>query len=113
MATSRNTDLEERRALLEKLRLYLEKHYEIKINSMNRLDRGVYRVDRKDGPAWVARAFPAERAVERAEGDAEVLRFLEEQDFPAERCAAPNPVSAPGGRGVLVTKYIEGKVVEP
>jgi Ser/Thr protein kinase RdoA (MazF antagonist) len=112
MASSRDNDLKERRALLEKLGVYLEKHYGIRIVSLNRLDRGVYRVDRSDGPKWVARAFPAARAVERVQGDAEVLRFLEEQGFPAELCACPDPVSAPGGRGVLVTKYLEGIEVE-
>jgi Ser/Thr protein kinase RdoA (MazF antagonist) len=111
MAPSQDGDLE-RRALLEKLRVYLEKHYGIRIASMNRLDRGVYRVDRRDGPNWVARVFPAERAVERVQDDADVLQFLKEQNFPAERCARPNPVSAPGGRGVLVTEYLEGTVVE-
>ena len=112
MTSSHDSDLEGRRALLEKLRVYLEKHYGIRIASLNRLDRGVYRVDRSDGPKWIARAFPAERAVERVQGDAEVLRFLEEQDFPAERCARPDPVSAPGGRGVIVTEFLEGTEAE-
>jgi len=110
--TSRR-DTEEARALLEKLRVYLEKHYGIRITALNRLDRGVYRVDRKDGPNWIARVFPAERAVERVQGDAEVLKFLQMQGFPAERCARPDPVTAPGGRGVLVTEYLEGSGVEP
>jgi len=113
MASSQDGNLEERRALLEKLRVYLEKHCSIRIQSLTRLDRGVYRVDRKDGQNWIARVFPAEREVERVQGDAEVLQFLEEQGFPAERCARPNAVSAPGGRGVLVTEYIEGTRAEP
>ena len=105
--TSRQ-DSEEVRALLEKLRTYLEKRYDIRIASLNRLDRGVYRVDRKDGRSWVARIFPTTRAIEQVQGDADVLQFLEGQGFPAERCARPDPVSAPGGRGVLVTEFIEG-----
>ena len=103
----------EARALLEKLRAYLERRYEIRIVGLNRLERGVYRLDRKEGRSWVARVFPVERAVERVQGDAEVLRFLEEHDFPAERCARPDPVSAPGGRGVLVTEHIAGAKAEP
>jgi Ser/Thr protein kinase RdoA (MazF antagonist) len=106
-------DNAEARALLEKLRVYLERHYDIRILGLNRLERGVYRVDWQEGRSWVARVFPAERAVELVQGDAEVLRFLEEHDFPAERCAHPDPVSAPGGRGVLVTEYLEGTGAEP
>jgi Ser/Thr protein kinase RdoA (MazF antagonist) len=106
-------DAAEARALLEKLRIYLERHYGIRILGLNRLERGVYRVDRQEGRSWVARVFPAERPVELVQGDADVLRFLEEHGFPAERCARPDPVSAPGGRGVLVTEYLEGTGAEP
>jgi len=106
MASSQDSD--DLGARLEKLRKYLEKHYGIKIVGLERLDRGVYRVDRSDGPAWVARIFLARRPLEEVQGDADVLRFLEENDFPAERCARPNPVSSPGGFGVIVTKYVEG-----
>jgi Ser/Thr protein kinase RdoA (MazF antagonist) len=103
----------EARALLEKLRRYLERHYGIHILGLSRLERGVYRVDRQEGKSWVARVFPAERPVELVRGDAEVLRFLEEHGFPAERCACADPVSAPGGRGILVTEYIDGTAAEP
>jgi Ser/Thr protein kinase RdoA (MazF antagonist) len=96
------------RARLEKLRIYLEKHYGVRIVSLSRLDRGVYRVDRQEGRSWVARIFPAERAIDQVQGDADVLRFLEERGFPAERCARPDPVSTPGGRGVLLTEFVEG-----
>jgi Ser/Thr protein kinase RdoA (MazF antagonist) len=106
-------DSAEARALLEKLRMHLERHYGIRILGLNRLERGVYRVDRQEGKSWVARVFPAERPVELVQGDADVLRFLEEHGFPAERCARPDPVSAPGGRGVLVTEYLEGTGAEP
>jgi Ser/Thr protein kinase RdoA (MazF antagonist) len=101
-------DSDDVRARLEKLKTYLGRHYGIKIVGLERLDRGVYRVDRSDGPTWVARIFRARRPIEQVEGDAEVLRFLEENDFPAERCACPNPVSTPGGSGVLVTRFVEG-----
>jgi Ser/Thr protein kinase RdoA (MazF antagonist) len=112
LASTRESDLAERRALLELLRIYLEKHYKIRIASMSRLDSGVYLVDRKDGPKWVARVFAKERAVERVQGDAKVLQFLEKNEFPAERCANSNPVSEPRARGVLVTEYVEGIVAE-
>src|SRR5580658_590969 len=103
-------DKAEALALLEKLRLYLEKHYGVRITSLNRLDRGVYQVKMDGGPSWVARVFSAERGVERAEGDAEVLRFLEEHDFLAERRARPDAVSNPGGKSVIITEFIEGGV---
>jgi Ser/Thr protein kinase RdoA (MazF antagonist) len=103
---------EERRELLEKLRRYLERRYGIQITGLRRLDSRVYRLDRTEGESWVVRVFPSERPLERAQGDADVLRFLEEKDFPAERCAAPEPVSSPGGRPVIVTKFVEGRPVE-
>jgi len=101
-------DKAEALALLEKLRLYLEKRYGVRITGLIRLDRGVYQVKMEGGRSWVARVFSAERGVERAQGDAEVLRFLEEQDFPAEKCARPDAVSNPGGRSVIITEFIEG-----
>src|ERR1700693_561053 len=47
----------------------------------------VFRIDRNDGDPWVARAFPPARPRAGVEGDAAILRFLEQQDFPAERLA--------------------------
>ncbi|MFI5067538.1 MAG: hypothetical protein ACHP9Z_26640, partial [Streptosporangiales bacterium] len=40
----------------------------------------VFRIDRKDGEPWVARAFPPARPRAGVEGDAAILRFLERQD---------------------------------
>ena len=100
---------EENLARLNLLRKYLEKHYSISITEMTRLDRSVYRVDRRAGESWVVRAFPPGRPVERVQGDAEILQFLEERGFPAERTANPEPVTSPGGQGVIVTKFVEGK----
>jgi len=100
---------EENLARLNLLRRYLERHYSISITEMTRLDRSVYRIDRRDGESWVVRAFPADRPVERVQGDAEILRFLEKQGFHAERIANPDAVTFPGGQGVIVTKYVEGK----
>jgi hypothetical protein len=55
----------------------------------------------------VARRFPAARSKEAARGDADLLRFLAAQDFPAERLAAPDPLSVLHGQSVLVTEYVE------
>jgi Ser/Thr protein kinase RdoA (MazF antagonist) len=92
----------------ENLAPHLEDRYGIRVSSVTRLDGGVFRVDRHDGPSWVARVFPAERDIEAVEGDAQVLRFLEENDYPAERCAHAEAVSTLAGRGVLVTQHVDG-----
>src|SRR6202167_2932978 len=68
----------------------------------------VFRIDRKDGEPWVARAFPPARPRAGVEGDAAILRFLEHQDYPAERLAVDDPVSDFDGSAVLVTRFIEG-----
>ncbi len=77
---------------------------------LDRLDTGVFSVNLHDGRRWIVRVFPAGRSIEHVEGDAEILRFLERQGLPAERCADPKPVSVLYGRGILVTEYIEGTV---
>ena len=69
----------------------------------------ILRIDRSDGPPWVARAFPPARPREGAEGDAAILRFLEAHDFPAERLAADDAVSDFDGGAVLVTRFVEGR----
>jgi Ser/Thr protein kinase RdoA (MazF antagonist) len=68
----------------------------------------VFRVDRADGAPWVARAFPPARPRAGVEGDAAILRFLERQDYPAERLAADDAVSEFDGSAVLVTRFVEG-----
>jgi Ser/Thr protein kinase RdoA (MazF antagonist) len=68
----------------------------------------VFRVDRKDGEPWVARAFPPARPRAGVEGDAAILRFLERHDYPAERLAVDDAVSDLDGSAVLVTRFIEG-----
>jgi Ser/Thr protein kinase RdoA (MazF antagonist) len=68
----------------------------------------VFRIDRRDGAPWVARAFPPARPRSGVEGDAAILRFLERQDYPAERLAADDPVSDFEGSAVLVTRFADG-----
>ncbi len=90
------------------LRGHLKQRYGVDVESMQRLDRGVLDVALRDGRRWIVRIFSPERALEQVEADAAVLQFLEQQGFPAERCADAQPVSTLGGRGLLVTEYIEG-----
>lgn len=68
----------------------------------------VFRVDLNDRAPWVARAFPPARPRAGVEGDAEILRFLERQEYPAERLAVDDAVSDFEGSSVLVTRFVEG-----
>jgi Ser/Thr protein kinase RdoA (MazF antagonist) len=94
-------------SLDERLRSHLERGYGIEISKVSELDVGVFRVDRRDGPSWVARVFPLTRALEATAGDGEILRFLHVQDFPAERCATSEPVSVLEGRSLLLTEHAQ------
>lgn len=68
----------------------------------------VFRIDRKDGDPWVARAFPPARPRAGVEGDAAILGYLERQDYPSERLAVDDAVSDFDESTVLVTRFIEG-----
>jgi Ser/Thr protein kinase RdoA (MazF antagonist) len=90
-----------------RLRAHLETRYGITVDAMTELDLGVWRIGRADGPDWVARWFAARRTAEVVAGDAAILRYLAAREFPAERCAADEPVSRLDGRSVLVTEWAD------
>ena len=92
---------------LARLQTHLASHYGIAVTETIELDVGVFRLRRSDGPSWVARRFPVGRPADAARADADILRFLAAQDFPAERLAAPDPLSTLDGQSVLVTEYVE------
>jgi Ser/Thr protein kinase RdoA (MazF antagonist) len=92
---------------------HLNDTYDIDVASMTELDLGVIRIDRHDGPSWVARVFPKWRSLEDVRRDASMLDRLERGGFPAERNAAPEPVSTHEGQGVLVTEFISGRQPKP
>jgi Ser/Thr protein kinase RdoA (MazF antagonist) len=92
----------------ERLAQHLADRYRIRPGNLTVLDGGVFRVEREDDPAWVARVFHADRPVARAEGEAAVLRVLEQKGYPSERCAHADPVSTLDGRAVLITEFVEG-----
>jgi Ser/Thr protein kinase RdoA (MazF antagonist) len=71
----------------------------------------VFRIDRRDGDPWVTRAFPPARPRAGVEGDAAILRFLERNDYPAERLAVDDAVSDFEGSAVLVTRFIDGEPI--
>jgi Ser/Thr protein kinase RdoA (MazF antagonist) len=89
----------------ERVRTHLAAQYGIRADRMVDLDVGVWRVRRSDGPDWVARWFPANRPPAAVSADAEILRYLAEHQFPAERCAAAEPVSILDDRALLVTEW--------
>ncbi len=91
----------------ERLRAHMETRYGITVDAMTELDLGVWRAGRAEGPDWVARWFPARRPAEAVAGDAAILRYLAAHEFPAERCAADEPVSVLDGRAVLVTEWAD------
>lgn len=97
-----------RRPGADALPAHLEQRYGIRVTQVTRLDGGVFKVTRDGGPPWVDRLQVSSRPIARTEADAEVLRFLERQDVPAERCAHPEPVSVLDGRAVLVTGFVPG-----
>jgi Ser/Thr protein kinase RdoA (MazF antagonist) len=90
-----------------RLRAHLEMRYGITVDTMTELDLGVWQVGRVEGPDWVVRWFPARRSAEAVAGDAAVLRYLAAHEFPAERCAADEPVSVLDGRSLLVTEWAD------
>ncbi|HEY2579038.1 MAG TPA: phosphotransferase, partial [Streptosporangiaceae bacterium] len=96
------------RSGLDRLRPHLEGAYGIRVAALTELDLGVFRVERRDGPDWVARVFPAAKPLEAVEGDGRILRFLADHGFPAEQCARAPAVTVHEGQGVLVTEYVAG-----
>jgi hypothetical protein len=72
---------------------HLKRTYGGKVSAAAALDANVYGIDWADGRRWIARrALPA-RAIAATQGDAEILRFLEVEGFPAERCVQLEAVS--------------------
>jgi Ser/Thr protein kinase RdoA (MazF antagonist) len=95
----------------ERLLTHLRDHYGIDPVAATKLSvhkTYVFRIDRSDGDPWVARAFPPARPRSGVEGDAAILRFLQRQDYPAERLAVDDTVSDFDGSTVLVTRFVDG-----
>ena len=98
----------------ERLLAHLRDHYGIDAIAATKASRHndhVFRIDRPDGVSWIARVFPPARPRAGVEGDAAILRFLERQDYPAERLAVDDAVSAFDGSSVLLTQFITGPLL--
>jgi Ser/Thr protein kinase RdoA (MazF antagonist) len=92
----------------DRIAAHLQARHAIAVSGLAELDLGVYRVDRTDGPAWVARVYPPVRAESLTAGDAEILGLLQRHGFPAERPATAEPLSVLDGHSVLVTEFVPG-----
>ena len=88
------------------LRSHLAERYGFRADTLFTFDEDVVLLRREDGASWVARVFGPQRPRAAVEGDAAVLRWLQTQGYPAERCAVEDPVSSLGERSVLVTEAV-------
>ena len=111
------TDLEELQTRMlhqpagERLVAHLRDRYGIEAVAATKTSQHhdhVFRIDRRDGDPWIARAFSPARPRAGVEGDAAILRFLERHDYPAERLAAEDAVTVCDDSTVLVTRFIPG-----
>jgi Ser/Thr protein kinase RdoA (MazF antagonist) len=91
---------------VEELRAHLVDRYGIHVQAMLTLDQDVILMRRSDGANWIARVFSPIRSLEAVRGDAEILSWLAEIGYPAERCATEQPVSELDGCAVLVTEAV-------
>jgi Ser/Thr protein kinase RdoA (MazF antagonist) len=95
----------------ERLRVHLCDRYGIDAAAATKLSvhkTYVFRIDRRDGEPWVARAFPPARPRAGVEGDAAILSFLEHHRYPSERLAVEQGVSDFEGSALLVTRFVNG-----
>lgn len=96
-----------RRVGEDTLPAHLEESLGITVTKLRRLDVGVFRVDRADGPPVVARMFSSARPFATAEGDLAVLQYLAEVGFRSERPIGEAPLSVHDGQAVLVTELVK------
>ncbi len=96
---------------VERLASHLRDRYSVDATAVTKISQhndGVYRVDQSSGDPWIARIHPPARPTGGVEGDAAILRFLEQHDYPAERLATADAVSDLDGASVLVTGFVDG-----
>ncbi|HEY2508978.1 MAG TPA: phosphotransferase [Streptosporangiaceae bacterium] len=96
------------RSASESIAAHLEANYDVTVTATRELDLGVHRISLAGGTGWIARVSPAVRDVDAVRRDAELLGWLTNVGFPAERPPAPKPVSVLDGQGMLVTEFARG-----
>lgn len=79
--------------LREILSSHLSTFYKTGVSQISELDQNVFRVHRVNDPSWVARVFSPSYPLSVLSEHAEILRFLEQQNFPSERLAHSEPIS--------------------
>ena len=87
---------------------HLASVYGTSVTRLAQLDLGVYRVERADGPSWVARVFARSRPLVDVQGDAGLLAHLQAAGYPAERLGHREAVSVLAGQAVLLTGFVAG-----
>jgi Ser/Thr protein kinase RdoA (MazF antagonist) len=96
----------------ERLVAHLRDHHGIDAVTATKVSQHhdhVFRIDRRDGDPWIARAFSPTRPRAGVEGDAAILRFLQRHDYPAERLATDDAVSVFDDSTVLLTRFVLGR----
>lgn len=88
---------------------HIQERHAVEVSRVDILDLGVFRVDLRSGPSWVARAFPAVRSDEACKADFEMLDHLQRHSFPAERLTGPDALTRMGDRWVITTELVPGK----
>jgi Ser/Thr protein kinase RdoA (MazF antagonist) len=105
-------------AAVERLPAHLERTYRVGVSRLTPLEpwapEHAQRADLDDGRAWVVRLHPPSRPRAEVEGDAELLRYLEQHDYPAERLVddGDGPVTTlddPDEHTILLTHLIPGQ----
>jgi Ser/Thr protein kinase RdoA (MazF antagonist) len=94
----------------QQLSAHLMKNYSVQVEQVRNLDVNVFWIDLGDAQ-WVARVYSQRESLEAIQSFSELLRYLEQQRFPAESIASPRPVTKlDSGEGcVLVTNFVAGQ----
>ena len=92
------------------LEAHIEIRYNVRLSQISQLDYNVFKIERGDGPSWVARVFDSSWPAQVVQEHADILAYLEQHGFPAERCTRSGSLSVThDGQHVLITDFIEGR----
>ncbi len=91
---------------VDDLRAHLADTYGFRAKAVFAFEDDVVLMRDGEDRAWIARVFAAERPLAAVEGDAAILAWLAQRDYPAEALACAQPVSVMSGQPVLVTQAV-------